>query len=108
MSALFIIDFLKVDLTTFWVSEVSFLGEKEAKRVTKLWEVDLPCLKGCQMCFASKMGSGVRCIWGFRLHLAVIEFNDSTLRVFFRPIKSKLIFIHFLLKLSQTKISGIS
>ena len=42
MSALFIIDFLKVDLTSFWVSEASFLGEKEVKRVTKLWEVDLP------------------------------------------------------------------
>lgn len=103
MSALFIIDFLKVDLTSFWVSEASFLGEKEAKRVTKLWEVDLPCLKGCQMCSASKMGSGVSRIWGFRLHLAVIEFNDSTLRMFFRPIKGKLIFIHFLLSCDKQR-----
>ena len=65
------------------------------------------------MCFASKMGSGVSRNRGFRLHLPVIEFNDSTLTktiecVFFRPTKSKLIFIYFLLKLSQTKISGIS
>ena len=65
------------------------------------------------MCFASKTGSVMSRIWGFRLHLLFIEFNDSTLTktiegVFFRPIKSKLIFIYFLLKLSQTKISGIS
>ena len=65
------------------------------------------------MCFASKMGSVMSRIWDFTLLLLFIEFNDSTLtktigRVFFRPIKSKLIFIYFLLKLSQTKISGIS
>ena len=74
-TVLYNLDLLHVDLLASGAS--LFWPPSGRPRATKSREVDLSHLKGLHLHFAPKMGSGVTCIWGFRFHLRVLDFNSG-------------------------------
>ena len=72
--ALNIIDLLQVDLLA---SGASLFGLRSGHRALKSREVDLSHLRDLHLRFPPNIGSSVTGLWGFRLHLLVLDFTSG-------------------------------